>query len=172
MGDATAKTGALFYNLMEIPNVPWNISEVLEMRFYVRNEYNELDAFVEEQRQSDIAGFHRRRPILLKGKAVYSTHCLLNRLAQGKLTVLSKSPLIRFAFLESGVYMIPNDSFLHWRNPELSVAEGADLDGLVLSHLASAAEVNTLLQQRWRILVASSSEPEEGQGKTVRTRFT
>ncbi|KAF8314643.1 uncharacterized protein EI90DRAFT_3135839 [Cantharellus anzutake] len=33
MGDATAKTGALFYNLMEIPNVPWNISEVLEMRF-------------------------------------------------------------------------------------------------------------------------------------------
>ncbi|KAF8314633.1 uncharacterized protein EI90DRAFT_3176291 [Cantharellus anzutake] len=136
------------------------------MRFYVRNEYNELDAFVEEQRQSDIAGFHRRRPILLVGqpgigKAVYLTHCLLNRLAQGKLTVLSKSPLIRFAFLESGVYMIPNDSFLHWRNPELSVAEGANLDGLVLSHLASAVEVNTLLQQRWRILVASSSEPEE-----------
>ncbi|KAF8316961.1 uncharacterized protein EI90DRAFT_217367 [Cantharellus anzutake] len=153
---------------MKIPGVQWGISEVLDMRFYVRDEYYKLDGFVEEQRQSDVTERYRRRPILLIGqpgigKTVYLTYCLVNRLAQGKPTVFSRSHSIRFAFLSSGVYLIPDNSFHLWDDPELSVAEGRDLDGLVLFDLSSNEKVDTSFQ-RWRVLVASSPKPQEVRG--------
>ncbi|KAF8330568.1 uncharacterized protein EI90DRAFT_2921735 [Cantharellus anzutake] len=138
------------------------------MRFYVRDEYYKLDEFVEEQRQSDVTERYRRRPILLTGqpgigKTVYLTYCLVNRLAQGKPTVFSRSHSIRFAFLSSGVYLIPDNSFHLWDDPELSAAEGRDLDGLVLFDLSSNEKVDTSFQ-RWRVLVASSPKPQEVRG--------
>ncbi|KAF8326120.1 uncharacterized protein EI90DRAFT_2999618 [Cantharellus anzutake] len=165
MVDAMANNQAVFYNLMEIPALPQNTSKVLTLKFYVRAEYNTLDGFVEKQRESDVAGPHPRRPILLVGqpgigKTVYLMYCLVNRLAQGKPTVLSKSYLRRFAFLPSGVYMIPGDSFDRWYHPEVHAAEGTDLHGLILCDFSMGEKVETLLR-RWRILVASSPKPQE-----------
>ncbi|KAF8331068.1 uncharacterized protein EI90DRAFT_3154725 [Cantharellus anzutake] len=171
MDDATTNTEAMFYDLLKIPKVSWHTSEVLDMRFYVRDEYHELDAFVEERRQSDVAGSRHsepRRPILLVGqpgigKTVYLTYCLVNRLVQGKPTVFSKSPLTRFAFLSSGVYMVPRDSFEYWQDPELSAVDKNVTDGLILCDFSWAEKVGTLLQ-RWRMLVASSPKLQEVRG--------
>ncbi|KAF8335451.1 uncharacterized protein EI90DRAFT_2913680 [Cantharellus anzutake] len=150
---------------MKIPNVSYLVKNVLDATFYVRDEYRELDAFVEEQRQSDIARRSRRTPILLTGqpgigKTVYLTYCLVNRLAEGKPTVLSKSRSMRFAFLSSGVYSIPFDSFDDWVNPEVFAVIRGDLDGLSLFDLSSGESVNSLAP-RWRTLVVSSPKPRE-----------
>ncbi|KAF8341319.1 uncharacterized protein EI90DRAFT_2870363, partial [Cantharellus anzutake] len=96
--------------------------------FYVRDEYRELDVFVEEQKQSDVARRDFRTPILLIGqpgigawvhaglslhnhapkrKSGYLMYCLVNRLAEGKPTVLSNSHFMCFTFISSGVYKIP-----------------------------------------------------------------
>ncbi|KAF8330174.1 uncharacterized protein EI90DRAFT_2973201, partial [Cantharellus anzutake] len=164
MDDAAANIQASFYDLMQIPNVSSVIKEVLDVSFYVRDEYRELDAFVEEQRQSDVARRSRRTPILLIGQpgiglTVYLTYCLVNRLAEGKPTVLSKSRSMRFAFLSSGVYHIPSNSFDDWDNPEVSAAGSGDY-GLSLFDLSLGEGVNTLVS-RWRTLVASSPEPRK-----------
>ncbi|KAF8337601.1 uncharacterized protein EI90DRAFT_2910625 [Cantharellus anzutake] len=145
--------------------MPRNTSQVLEESFYVRDEYNILNEFVEKQRELAIAGplflranvtcwttwnrsvgcaglsLHNTTNHTPKGKTVYLTYCLLNRLAQGKPTVLSKSRLMRFAFLRSGVYMVPGDSFDFWNHPEVHAAR-ADLRGLVLFDLTPGEKVD------------------------------
>ncbi|KAF8311907.1 uncharacterized protein EI90DRAFT_3160249 [Cantharellus anzutake] len=164
MEDVTMDTQAVFYDLMKIPAMPRMTSQVLTERFYVRDEYKILDEFVEEQRELAVADLRSRKPMLLVGqpgigKTVYLTYCLLNRLAQGKPTLFSKSHLLRFAFLRSGVYVVPGNSFGFWNHPEVRAADGADLHGLVLFDFTPGEKVENLLW-RWRTLVASSPRPQ------------
>ncbi|KAF8322804.1 uncharacterized protein EI90DRAFT_3020059 [Cantharellus anzutake] len=144
MDDAAANIQASFYDLMQIPNVSSVIKEMLDVSFYVRDEYRELDAFVEEQRQSDVARRSRRTPILLIGQPGIGA-----RKAHRAFQVAFN------AFRVSQLWRLPY-SFDDWDNPEVSAAGSGDY-GLSLFDLSSGEGVNTLAS-RWRTLVASSPE--------------
>ncbi len=169
-GHTPHETEAVFYDLSKIPNVSELVSQVLEERFYVREEYIELDKVVEGEDQIGIPK-KKCRPILLTGqsgigvctsiqrpsnnvikhaitgKTVYLTYCLVNRLAKQQPTFLVKSKNLRYLFLESGVYVDWDHKFDYEGSsaagyfPDVIEAALAPYQGLTLFDLNSGTSI-------------------------------
>ncbi|KAK7680283.1 hypothetical protein QCA50_016523 [Cerrena zonata] len=154
--DPTSSTSvkARFIKLDHVPGLNYNIKSWPSMpRFLIREEYVELEHFVESGKRLGLVD-----TLLLGqpgiGKSMYLTYCLLRRLAAGKSTILSLSPKARYVFLDQGVYWIPDDSVL-----SLQQNLNRDSDGLTLYDINNeqdrAMDTSKFLT-RWDSILASS----------------
>ncbi|KAK7685116.1 hypothetical protein QCA50_011956 [Cerrena zonata] len=154
--DPTSSTSvkARFIKLDHVPGLNYNIKSWPSMpRFLIREEYVELEHFVELGKRLGLVD-----TLLLGqpgiGKSMYLTYCLLRRLAAGKSTILSLSPKARYVFLDQGVYWIPDHSVL-----SLQQDLNSDSDGLILYDINNeqdrAMDTSKFLT-RWDSILASS----------------